>query len=57
MAHCTEKLRGEGKSVGHVGMHAAQLWLYKARGLHVTNFKAGEEWYPDAPGMLTCVAM
>ena len=46
VAHCEKKLLGEGKSVRHVGMHAANLWLYQARGLHITKFQPGADWYP-----------
>jgi len=44
--HCRDKLRGAGKSTQFVGMHAAQLWLYRSHGLHITNFMAGSEWSP-----------
>ena len=50
MVHCTEKLQSEGKSVKHVGMHAAQLWLYRASGLSTSKRemngiqKLREEW-------------
>ena len=63
VAHCAEKLLGEGRSDRHVGMHAAQLWLYRARGVHVTNFTPGAEWYPAPLGSVAvrgsdrCVAM
>ena len=46
VAHCEQKLLGESKSVRHVGMHAAQLWLYRAREIHITNLRPGAEWYP-----------
>ena len=46
VAHCTEKLAREEKSVIHVGMHAAQLWLHRAREIHITNFRPGAEWHP-----------
>ena len=46
VAHCAEKLESERKSTAHVGMHAAQLWLYRSRGLHVSNSRAGDEWLP-----------
>jgi len=44
--HCQEKLHRAGKSTQFVGMHAAQLWLYRSHELHVTHFMAGSEWSP-----------
>ena len=46
LAHCTEKLQKKGESLVHVGMHASQLWLYRSKGLHVCNFRAGDDWHP-----------
>jgi hypothetical protein len=46
VAHCAEKLQKKGESLVHLGMHASQLWLYRSKGLHVCNFRAGDEWHP-----------
>ena len=40
----------------YVGMHAANLWVYKARGLQTTNMRAGDAWFPAGDRLIAGAA-
>ena len=46
VAHAEQALVRKSESTKYVGMHAANLWVYLARGLQITNMRAGDAWFP-----------
>ncbi len=52
VAHAEQALRAKSEDTTYVGMHAANLWVYKARGLQTTNMRAGDAWFPTGDGLI-----
>ena len=57
VAHAEQSLHNTSQATTYVvGMHAANLWVYQARGLHITNMRAGDAWFPAGDGLIAGAA-